>query len=45
MHQIVLTGSTAIGDALVDGTALKWEYFKPFDGFTSEQIDKLTAKQ
>ena len=30
--------NTSLGDALVDGTALKWEYFKPFDGLTDEEI-------
>ena len=37
--------NASIGEALVDGTALKWEYFKPFDGLTSEEIDELSAKE
>ena len=28
--------NAAIGDALVDGGALKWQYFGPFDGLTTE---------
>ena len=35
--------NASIDDALVDGTALKWEYFKPFDGLTDEEIKKLSA--
>ena len=37
--------NTSIGDALVDGTALKWDYFKPFDGLSDEEIKKLSATQ
>lgn len=37
--------NASIGDALVDGTALKWEYFKPFDGLTDEEIKKLSATE
>ena len=37
--------NTSIGYALVDGTALKWDYFKPFDGLTDEEIKKLSATQ
>ena len=37
--------NASIGDALVDGTALKWEYFKPFDGLTDEEIKKLSASE
>lgn len=34
-----------IGDALVDGTALKWEYLKPFDDLPNEEIDELSASE
>ena len=37
--------NAAIGDSLVDGTALKWEYYKPFDGLASGEIDKLSASE
>ena len=37
--------NAAIGDALVDGSALRWEYFKPFDGLTVEEIDALSASE
>ena len=37
--------NASIGDALVDGTALKWEYFKPFDGLTDTEIKKLSASE
>ena len=41
-----LRGTNAsIGDALVDGTALKWEDFKPFDDLTVEKIKKLSATE
>lgn len=33
--------NASIGDKLVDGIALKWEYFKPFDDLTDEEIKKL----
>ena len=37
--------NAAIGDALVDGSALRWEYSKPFDGLTIEEIDALSASE
>ena len=37
--------NAAIGDALVDGSALRWEYFKPFDGLTVEEIDALSVSE
>jgi len=37
--------NASIGEALVDGTSLKWEYYKPFDGLTEEEIQRLTAKE
>ena len=37
--------NSSIGDALVGGTALKWQYFKPFDGLTNEEIKKLSASE
>ena len=27
------------------GSALRWEYFKPFDGLTIEEIDALSASE
>ena len=30
---------------MIDGTALKWEYFKPFDGLTDTEIKKLSASE
>ena len=38
--EIARTQNTSIGNALVDDTTLKWEYFKPFDGLTNEEIKK-----
>lgn len=32
-------------DAIVVGTALKWQYFKPFDGLTNEEITTLSASE
>ena len=37
--------NAAIGDVLVDGSALRWEYSKPFDGLTIEGIDALSASE
>ena len=37
--------NASIGEALVDRTALKWEYLKPFDGLTSEEIDELSSNE
>ena len=37
--------NASIGEALVDGTSLKWEYYKPFDGLTEEVIQRLSAKE
>ena len=37
--------NASIGEALVDGTASKWENFKPFDGLTSEEIDELSPNE
>lgn len=37
--------NASIGDALLDGTALKWEYFKPFGGLTDTEIKKLSASE
>ena len=33
-----------IGDALVDGGSMKWEYFTPYDGLFEEQINDMAAK-
>ena len=37
--------NAVIGDALIDGSALRWEYFKSFDGLTIEEIDALSASE
>lgn len=33
--------NACIGEALVDGGAIKWEYFKPLDGITEEDIEAM----
>lgn len=35
----------AIGDSLVDGSVLRWQYFKPFDGTTALEIGALSADE
>ena len=37
--------NAATGDALVDGSALRWQYFKPFDGTTAVEIGALSANE
>lgn len=37
--------NAAIGDALVDGSALRWRYFKPFDDMTAVEIGALSANE
>ena len=37
--------NAAIGDVLVDESALRWEYSKPFDGLTIKEIDALSASE
>ena len=37
--------NAAIGDVLVDESALRWEYSKPFDGLSIEEIDALSASE
>ncbi|CAB4020533.1 RNA-directed DNA polymerase from transposon X-element, partial [Paramuricea clavata] len=37
--------NAAIGEALVDGRALKWEYFKPADIMNEEEFKKLTVAE
>ena len=37
--------NASIGEALVDDTALKWKYFTPVDGLTSEEIDELSSNE
>ena len=37
--------NAAIGEALVDGRALKWEYFKPTDIMNEEEFKKLTVAE
>ena len=27
---------------MVDGEALKWQYFRPFDGLTTEEVNNLS---
>ena len=34
--------NAAIGEALVDDKALKWEYYKPTDIMGEKEIEKLT---
>ena len=35
--------NAAIGDALVDGSALKWNYYGPLDGLTEEEVKNLSV--
>ncbi len=37
--------NASIGEVLVDGTALKWEYFTLFDGLTNEEIGELSSNE
>ncbi|CAB3976669.1 RNA-directed DNA polymerase from transposon X-element [Paramuricea clavata] len=37
--------NAAIGDALVDGGSLKWQYYGPFDGLAEDEIDKLSISE
>jgi hypothetical protein len=37
--------NAAIGNALVDGAALKWRYFEPLDGLPSDEVDNLTITE
>ncbi|XP_070580686.1 uncharacterized protein [Ptychodera flava] len=37
--------NAAIGEALVDGSALKWDYHKPSDGLTEDELNRLTVEQ
>ena len=37
--------NAAIGDSLVDGSALRWQYFKRFDGTTAVEIGALSADE
>lgn len=37
--------NAAIGEALVDGKALEWEYFKPTDNMSQEELDELTVDE
>ena len=34
--------NAAIGDALVDGSALKWNYYGPLDGLSQDEIENLS---
>ena len=36
--------NSAIGDALVDGGTLTWEYYPIFDGLTDEEIENLSVE-
>ena len=35
----------AIGETLVDGTALHWEYFQPIDLISEEELKTLTVEE
>ena len=37
--------NAAIGDALVDGGAMKWQYFGPFDHLSMEEIENLSITE
>ena len=37
--------NTAIGEALVDGRALHWEYFQPTDLISEEELKTLTVEE
>lgn len=37
--------NAAIGDSLVDGSVLRWQYFKPFDSTTALEIGALSADE
>ena len=37
--------NAAIGDALVDGSALKWDCYGPFGGLEQDEIKKLSATE
>lgn len=37
--------NASIGEALVDGSALKWEYYKPFDGLSDQEVNNLTSSE
>lgn len=30
---------------MVDGSALKWKHHEPFEGLSSEEVDKLSAEE
>ena len=36
--------NASIGDALVDGGSIKWEYFTPYDGLSEEKINDMTVE-
>ena len=35
--------NAAIGDALVDGSTLKWNYYGPLDGLTEDEVKNLSV--
>ena len=37
--------NAAIGDALVDGSALKWNYYGPLDGLTEDEVKNLSVTE
>lgn len=37
--------NAAIGDALVDGGSLKWQYYGPFDDLAEDEIVKLSISE
>ena len=37
------SSNAAIGNALVDGSALKWNYYGPLDGLTEDEVKNLSV--
>lgn len=37
--------NASFGEALVDGTALKWKYCTPFDDLTGKEIGELSSNE
>lgn len=33
------------GEALADGSTIKWKYFDAFDGMTEEQVQEMTSEE
>ena len=41
----MIQANAAIGEALVHGRTLKWEYYKPTDIMGEKEIEKLTVAE